>query len=293
MLAFFAEKYYNRSRYLNDAVELGYGNGAGRTMAEKEIALEAVWSETKKVICCNPHTGEIVFLKELPADENEDCRQAKSIDEYARRMVASGLIHKQDAESFLKHVDLQYVRTELQRTNGVLVHSYRRKCADGFQWYSLETFWAKAEHPEEERIVFMGRLANTDTCAMLDAMRTLSGIYNKILRIDLQNDTYEIIKTYSSEQDTEYGISPKCSEWFRDFALRGYVHEADLEAYLTFTELGSLRERFQRQPEKCSLHYRRLTDNKFQWVSMELLPSISYTDEHQEIMLYIRDLEES
>ena len=95
-------------------------------MTEKEIALEAVWSEAKKVICCNSHTGEIVFLKELPADEDESCRQAKTIDEYARRMVASGLIHKQDAESFLKHVDLHYVRTELQRTNGVLVHSYRR-----------------------------------------------------------------------------------------------------------------------------------------------------------------------
>lgn len=262
-------------------------------MTEKEFALEAVWSGTNKVISCNPHTGEIFFLKELPADESEDCRQAKTIDEYARRMVAGGLIHKQDAESFLKHVDLQYVRTELQKTDGALVHSYRRRRGDGYQWYSLETFWARKQHPKEERIVFMGRPANTDTCAMIDAMRTLSGIYHKILRIDLKSDTYEIIKAYSSEQDTEYGISPRCSEWFRNFALRGYVHEEDLEAYLTFTELGSLREHFKKHPEKCSLRYRRLTDNVFRWVSMELLPSISYTDEHQEIMLYIRDLEES
>ena len=273
-------------------METGDGNGAGRIMTEKDFALEAIWNEMKKVICCNPHTGEIVFLKELPEDEDESCQKARTIDEYARRMVAGRLIHKTDVEGFLKHVDLQYVRTELQRTKGILMHSYRRKCGDSYQWYSLEMFWARAENPEDDRIVFMGKRANTDTCAMLDAMRTLSGIYHKIIRIDLQADTYEIIKTYENEQSTEYGISSNCSEWFRDFALRGYVHEEDLEAYLMFTELWALRVRFKKSREKCSLRYRRLTNNEFRWVSMELMPSISYTDEHPEKMLYIRDLEE-
>ena len=66
---------------------------------------------------------------------------------------------------------------------------------------------------------------------MQDTMHMLSITYHKILRINLTSDSYEIIKTYEEEQNPEYGISDTVSAWFRNFALRGYVHEDDLEAY--------------------------------------------------------------
>lgn len=261
-------------------------------MDYKGLALENAWDNIQKVMYCNLLTGEIVNVKNTPEEEQNGCTSSNTLKEYTRSFIATGMLHKMDVESYLHHFDLEYIKTEICRKNYRMVYSCRQRSSYGYGWFTYEFILPQSKPTEAPWVLILGKIADSDTCVMLDAMRMLSGIYHKILRIDLIKDTYEIIKIYQEEQNPEYGICTNFSEWFRNFAKRGYVHEDDLEAYLLFTEIGAMRERFKKCHKKQSLRYRRLINNEFHWVSMELMPSACYTKEHQEIMLFIRDLED-
>lgn len=260
-------------------------------MTEKELALEAVWSEMEKVIRCNILTGEIVYIKNLPEEEAAGCHLAKTMDEHVRNVVASGLVHKMDVEGYLKHVELSFLRSEIEKKSGALVYSYRRKTGEGYQWFSYEALVPKNYSDENPWLVFLGKRADSDTCAMQDAMRMLSSIYHKIVRFNLKTDTYEIIKNYEEELNPEYGICACASEWFRNFALRGFVHEDDLEQYLLFTEFGALREHFDHSKESKKLRYRRFTQGEFRLVELEFVPAFCYSKEFPEILTFIKDID--
>lgn len=261
-------------------------------MTLKEIALDAVWGEVKKAMFCNLETGDLVYIKNLPEEEEAGCTHAKNLDEYVRNVVAGKLIHEMDVEGYQKHISLECFRSEEIAKRGGTVFSCRQKIGGSYQWFTYETKIPDRQPGDYPCVLILGKCADSDTCAMIDAMNQLSGIYRKIARIDLLEDTYEIIKTCEDNQNPDYDTASSCSEWFRSFALRGSVHEKDLEAYLLFTELGAMRKRFQKSREGQVLHYRRFTHNEFRWVSMELIPSVRYTNEHQEVMVFIRDLEE-
>lgn len=261
-------------------------------MTEKELVLNALWTTMSKVIFGNIETGEIKYVKNLPEEEETGCTQAKTLGEHVRKVAAAGYVYKADVEGYLKHVELDYLQEKLREHKGSVVYSYRRKDGDVYSWFSYEIVKPKNDSSENQWFLFLGKRADSESCLMQDTMHMLSITYHKILRINLTSDSYEIIKTYEEEQNPEYGISDTVSAWFRNFALRGYVHEDDLEAYLLFTEIGSMRKRFAESKDKQELKYRRLIGKKFHWVSMYLIPSTLYAKEHEEIMLFIRDLGE-
>lgn len=92
-----------------------------------------------------------------------------------------------------------------------------------------------------------------------------------VLRIDLDTDTCEVVQT-GGGQDAGCGISEKASEWFRNYAVRGYVQEDDLAAYLQFTERQAMREWLPQGGEKKSLTFRRRVGSEFYPASLEVFP---------------------
>ncbi len=121
-----------------------------------------------------------------------------------------------------------------------------------------------------------------------DSLRMLFTIYQTILKINLTDDTYEEIG-----ENGEFGYFQRMSQWVRGMAKAGMIHEEDLEEYLAFMEMGLLKEHFQNSSECISCRYRLLTEEGFRWVSMELRPSVEYTDDAQIVMLYIRDIHDA
>jgi hypothetical protein len=113
-----------------------------------------------------------------------------------------------------------------------------------------------------------------------------------ILSINLDTDTYEIITRGDREAAAGYGMSERASEWFRNYALRGYVQESDLEQYLLFTELHALRGMCRQDREKKLLKFRRRVNQEFRWAVMEILPGEDSAEGQPQAVVTIRDLGE-
>ena len=122
------------------------------------------------------------------------------------------------------------------------------------------------------------------------AYNALCDTYNKILRADLTNDRFQIIKMDVSEKNEQKGYSMKLSEWLRNFGTTGQVAEEDLENYLQHTDIEFLRKHF-KENKDFKMFYRRKNGRLYQNVMMEISPAENYEDTNQVMYLYVKTLE--
>lgn len=123
------------------------------------------------------------------------------------------------------------------------------------------------------------------------AHTALCKLYTKILKINLTDDSYQIINMDVSEQTESKGFSNKISEWFKLFGMSGQVYPYDLEDFLKSTNIEYMKDYFAR--EKTSLHifYRRKYGDDYKLVMMELIPAGDYTNDNQSLYLYVKDID--
>lgn len=115
--------------------------------------------------------------------------------------------------------------------------------------------------------------------------------YDKILKVNLTQDSYSIIK-YDIEAEKELVSSSKhISEWFLTFVLSGNVYFEDLETYKKYTSLSYLQEFFKANNNHW-VQYRRKYGDKFCWCEMLMLKAEDYTDDNQEIYLFVKKINE-
>lgn len=125
-----------------------------------------------------------------------------------------------------------------------------------------------------------------------DALMLLENTYHKILKVNLTRDSYKEIKVYEEERLVEKGHSNKLSEWIQAFAKTGNVFQDDVEEYLKFVNIDSIKKRFLDSEYRLQFKYRRRVADSFRWVAMEMIPSVEYSESEQIVMLYIRDIHE-
>jgi hypothetical protein len=138
----------------------------------------------------------------------------------------------------------------------------------------------RAEYKMTERKFAMNRVQDEEKVRKADI----------ILRIRLDTDDCEVVRMGSSEHDMGCGISEKASEWFRNYALRGYVHEDDLADYLLFTEHDAMRNWLDGDGGKKALTFRRRVDREFGKASLEILPDEEFSNEHPVALAVISPL---
>lgn len=124
-----------------------------------------------------------------------------------------------------------------------------------------------------------------------DAHKALCELYTKILKINITNDTYQIVNMDSGEQVKEMGFSDKISEWLENFGKMGLVHPDDLSEYLKTTNIHYMRDYF--EGNKTSLHvfYRRRFGDDYKQVMMELIPANDYKNDSQSLFLYVKNID--
>lgn len=125
-----------------------------------------------------------------------------------------------------------------------------------------------------------------------DAHKALCDLYTKILKINVTEDSFQVIDMDMSEQTEDMGFpSDSISEWFKAFGEKGYVHPVDLQEYLRLTDLQYLREYF--ADNKTSLHilYRRKFADGFKQVMMEMIPANDYSRDSQSLFLYVKNID--
>ena len=259
-------------------------------MTDREFALTTYWDDCLKAAKVNLFTGELVFIKTLSDEERTGICDIRILSDYTKSIVDNGLIFPADQSAYLYHADIDRIRKRALENKMKSTHTFRRKLDKGFAWVTYEITTPKNFSEEEPWALLTWREADSETRVMEDAMFMLSTIFHKILKVDLTGDTHEEIKVYEDEMTEESGYDSTISGWWRRFAECGNIYWEDVREYYNFTDIDSLRARFRESRDCVRFKYRRKTADGFRWVCMEILPSLEYTDEKQEVMLYIRDI---
>lgn len=123
-----------------------------------------------------------------------------------------------------------------------------------------------------------------------DAVTMLSTIFYRILKIDLEADSYEIIEQGNSDPLRELYQKESISACLKDIAEKGYIHEEDYKEYTEFCSLEHLKKIFLDGSQYASLQYRRVLEGQYRWVSMEIVRSTEYREDNQQVVMYIRDI---
>ena len=123
-----------------------------------------------------------------------------------------------------------------------------------------------------------------------DAVTMLSTIFYRILKIDLEADSYEIIEQGNSDPLRELYQKESISACLKDVAEKGYIHEEDYKEYTEFCSLEHLKKIFLDGSQYASLQYRRVLEGQYQWVSMEIVRSTEYREDNQQVVMCIRDI---
>lgn len=125
------------------------------------------------------------------------------------------------------------------------------------------------------------------------AVATLAKTYYKVLKVNLSDDSYQVVKIQPQEVSEEKSLDVKSfSLWTMTFADNGNVYEADENIYRTRLTLDSLRNFFS-ENERFRLRYRRKTEGVFRWVFMEIIKADDYSDEEQNVWLFVQDIHDS
>jgi len=123
-----------------------------------------------------------------------------------------------------------------------------------------------------------------------DAHVALCALYTKILKINVSNDTYQIINMNADEKSLEKGFSDKISIWLRDFGVTGQVYSEDLEEYLQKANIEYISNHFKNTQDSLTIFYRRKYGTEYKKVMMEIIPANDYMDDSQTLFLYVKDI---
>lgn len=124
-----------------------------------------------------------------------------------------------------------------------------------------------------------------------DAYNAICKSYTKILKINLSDDTFNIIQMNLDEKNQQMGFSDSISTWLHNFGTSGQVHPDDLKTYLDNTGLEFLRSHFASGKKSLEIFYRRKSENGFRSVMMEMLRSDDYAESNQNLFLFVKDVE--
>lgn len=124
-----------------------------------------------------------------------------------------------------------------------------------------------------------------------DAHIALCALYTKILKINLTDDTFQVINMELNEKSSTMGYSERISEWLQNFGKAGLVHPDDLEDYLNKTSIDYIRHYFAHNKTSLHIIYRRKIDRSFKQVMMEIVPTNDYSPEQEQFFLYVKNID--
>lgn len=124
-------------------------------------------------------------------------------------------------------------------------------------------------------------LANTALCAL----------YTKILKVNLNDDSYQIVAVNEKEKTEECGFAYTYSKWIEGFGTSGQVHPEDLEVFLKKTDRIFLSDYFRKGHSYIRILYRRKIGEDYKQVEMSLIPADDYARENQTLFLYVKTIE--
>lgn len=163
-----------------------------------------------------------------------------------------------------------------------------KKEAKDLQLHQITVLADKRMYEEKSRYY---QRKGVDRRGQKDAHIALCALYTKILKINITEDSYQIVNMDINEQTKDKGFSNKISEWLSNFGTTGQVHPEDLEEYLSKTNLAYMSSYFGRNKTSLNVFYRRKYGDVYKQVMMEIIPANDYSDDNQSLYLYVKNID--
>ena len=119
-------------------------------------------------------------------------------------------------------------------------------------------------------------------------VQAINQAYHKILRVNLADDIYEVVKIRPEDRAYGYGTDV-FSSWLGQFIYNGGIHPDDLQNFISFTHPDHLKTALDAKREILTCCYRRRLGEDFRWNLMEVVPEFGESG-GQYIFLYVKDI---
>ena len=238
------------------------------------------------------NTGEFEIYRDNGLFSEDELRDIPDIYAYMQKLITDKIIFPEYITICRRFTNPEYVQKSVFSGDKRIVQSYKARTTKGIQWVTFTIIVGHDCSPENPSVLFTWREADSDAMTLLDTLPTISTLYNKLLRINLSNNTYEPVIVDSDEQENLVGGVINMYEWWAGFSQSGNIATEDMGAFGTLTKTGNLQKRFAEDPTPVNFRYRRKIDGEFRWAQLELTPSVEYSEENQVMLLSLRDVHE-
>jgi len=131
-------------------------------------------------------------------------------------------------------------------------------------------------------------LKGVDRTGRQSAHNALSCMYEKVLKLNLTTNSYQIIhideKEFKNFNDTRYSLSVDIKRYVED----GYIYDDDQQKYLKYMDVEFIKEYFEGKKNYYSFSYKRLIAGKYIPVTTEMLRADDYSKDNQTIFLFVK-----
>lgn len=122
------------------------------------------------------------------------------------------------------------------------------------------------------------------------AYATICESFTTILRINLQDETFSIIKNNPKYFEIDSTLDPSISYWIQDYADKELIHEEDKDYFLEKIDIDYIRSFFQKGYNNLSIFYRHKTKTGYQKAMMELIKTEDFSPSKPQVFLYVRKM---
>ena len=245
-----------------------------------------------KILIVNINTGEYEVYKDNGILGGEGLNDTPDIYSYVQKLVNDKVIYPEYVTACRRFTNPEYVRKSIFSGDKRIVQSYRRRTAKGDMWITCTVIACEDCSPENPMVLYTWREADSDSITLLDTLPTISSLYDKLIRINLTNNTFEPVIVDADEQDQLVGGVINMYEWWAGYSKEGNIASEDMGVFSTLTRSGGLQKRFAEDPTPVNLRYRRKVGDEFRWVQLQIAPSVEYSEDNQIMLLSLKDIHE-
>ena len=224
----------------------------------------------------NLKTGNINFIKNMYHGTSDN------ISNYCEEILNN--IYEEDKNKYIKLSDLNYVSRKIAKDK--IIRRLRMKVNGLYKWIYFETIKPADFDKNNPNILYTFKL---DDKNIGDITKILLESYVKVLKINLSNDSFSIIKILDDESSDS---SINFSTWINNFVAEGNIFKQDEERFMKALNVQMLKKYFKTN-KKLELKYRRKIDDEFKYVCLEISKSTDYAKDNQNLLLKVTDIHET
>lgn len=130
-------------------------------------------------------------------------------------------------------------------------------------------------------------------------LELLLASFNRVLNVNLTEDSYEIVSTNIVGVEHKTGYSSKISDILLNYCEKGYIYKDDVEDYIKYSNPEYIKNFFNLTQGKSTywMKYRRKVfleeGYEFHWTVMRMVAAHDYTPDNQTVIMTIEDVNDA